>query len=425
MMLNYLVWLIVLTLPFQLALNAGSGVDLLFVRVLIPVVFLIWLIRGLGRKNITIPYCVMTALILLFTFLTALSLFFAIKPELGIRKMFYYISVIPIFFIGADIFREKITRETGLKILILSGLLGALVGIAQFVSQFIFGLGPVLGFFRKLAPFFLGQSFSELVAQSSSWLVNISGRTTLRAFGLFPDPHVYSFFESLIFFVALGYFIGAKKGQEKVFSAVALVCMASTVSLSFSRGAYLGVVVGMVFFVALLLFKKGWLAKSLLISGVLLIIILTTSRTAIFTRLSSSFNLREGSNSERIKNWEQALKITRDYPLTGVGLGNYAALINPGAGGRSSIYAHNSYLDIAAETGVVNALIFTLIILFTIIRQIKFGSPVNLGIAAALVYFLAHSFFDTALFSPQVLSVLLIILALGLYSFGEKQKQSA
>ena len=38
----------------------------------------------------------------------------------------------------------------------------------------------------------------------------------------------------------------------------------------------------------------------------------------------------------------------------------------------------------------------------------------NLGLAAGLVAFFVHSIFDTALYSPQVLTMFLIIIALGL-----------
>jgi undecaprenyl pyrophosphate phosphatase UppP len=39
---------------------------------------------------------------------------------------------------------------------------------------------------------------------------------------------------------------------------------------------------------------------------------------------------------------------------------------------------------------------------------------ISLGVAAGLIAFLIHSIFDTALYSPQVLTLLLIIIALGL-----------
>jgi putative inorganic carbon (hco3(-)) transporter len=130
--------------------------------------------------------------------------------------------------------------------------------------------------------------------------------------------------------------------------------------------------------------------------------------------LASSFNMKEGSNVERYKNWTQAVEMIRDYPLGGVGLGNYAHTVDPTAADRSSIYAHSLLLDIAAETGILNTIIFLFLIIISIWRNVQSNNMLNLGLAAGLVAFLVHSIFDAALYSPQVLTMLLIIIALGM-----------
>ena len=76
------------------------------------------------------------------------------------------------------------------------------------------------------------------------------------------------------------------------------------------------------------------------------VLIFIFNSNIITQRLVSSFNLKEGSNVERYKNWVQAADMIRDYPLGGVGLGNYARAVDPTAENRSSIYAHNLFLDI-------------------------------------------------------------------------------
>jgi O-antigen ligase len=126
--------------------------------------------------------------------------------------------------------------------------------------------------------------------------------------------------------------------------------------------------------------------------------------------------VREGSNAERLKNWAQAVEIIRDHPLAGVGLGNYSRLIDATVPDRSSIYAHNLFLDIAAETGILNAAVFLFLILGAVWRNIKSQERLGLGLAAGLIGFLVHSVFDTALYSPQVLTIFLVIIALGLRS---------
>ncbi|HLM83824.1 MAG TPA: O-antigen ligase family protein, partial [Candidatus Bathyarchaeia archaeon] len=148
--------------------------------------------------------------------------------------------------------------------------------------------------------------------------------------------------------------------------------------------------------------------------GMIFVVIFAFNSNVIIQRFASSFNPKEGSNAERYRNWVQAVDIIRDNPLGGVGLGNYARAIDPTAPDRSSIYAHDLFLDIAAETGILSAVIFLLLILVSVWRNMKNGSMLNLGVAAELIGFSVHSVFDTALYSPQVLTLFLIIIAFGL-----------
>jgi len=156
------------------------------------------------------------------------------------------------------------------------------------------------------------------------------------------------------------------------------------------------------------------LGKALVAIVAIFVLIFVFNSNIITQRLATSFNLKEGSNAERYKNWTQATGMIQDYPLGGVGLGNYAKTVDPTAADRSSIYAHNLFLDIAAETGILNAIIFLLLIFVSVWRNIRNNNMISLGVAAGLIAFLIHSIFDTALYSPQVLTLLLIIIALGL-----------
>ena len=56
----------------------------------------------------------------------------------------------------------------------------------------------------------------------------------------------------------------------------------------------------------------------------------------------------------RLDYWSQALALWRTAPVFGVGLGNYPDFVEPGAAGReSSLYAHQGYLAMLAEGGIV------------------------------------------------------------------------
>ena len=421
-MLKYFLIIIILLLPLQFALNIGENVDLVTTRILALVLFSLWLAQGLARKKLWIPNKAEMWLVIVFLFLSSLSLYLGCDARIGLRKLLYFFTIAPIFFVVADISQAQKWREKAMAAIVFSGLLAAVVGLFQFVFSFLFGVGKSIRIWESLAPYFLGNSFGKIVAANSSWLVNIGGETQMRAFGFFPDPHNFAFFVSLCLFAGLGYLFSRDKTASKIWIGAASFLMIAAIGLSFSRGAYLGLIAGCIFFVVIFLKRSGVFGKALVIAGVFFVIIFIFNSNIISQRLGSSFDLKEGSNVERYKNWVQAADMIQNYPWGGVGLGNYARTVDPRLGGadRSSIYAHNLFLDIAAETGILNAIAFLFLIFFSIWRNIKNDNIISLGLAAGLVAFFVHSIFDTALYSPQVLTMFFIIIALGLH--GLKQQ---
>lgn len=421
-MISYLFVFLIIFLPLQFALNIGENFDLVATRLLVPVIFLLWFVKSLARKKIWIPNKAEMWLVISFLFLSALSLFVGWKADAGIRKLLYFLTIFPVFFVAADVFCEGKWQKIGIRAIILSGALASCIALAQFLLPFVIGLEKSIKIWESMAPYILGNSFGKIVAANSSWLVNIGGMTKMRAFGLFPDPHNFAFFVNICLFIGIGYLFSQKKTWPAIWIGAAVVLMVAAVGLSFSRGAYLGLLAGGIFFALIFLKRSGMLGKAFVASVAIFVLILMLNSNIITQRLASSFNLKEGSNAERYKNWMQAAEIIQDNPLGGVGLGNYARAIESTAEDRSSIYAHNLFLDIAAETGILNALVVLFLILASIWRNIKSNSMINLGLAAALAGFLVHSVFDTALYSPQVLVMLLTIIALGLFPINLREK---
>jgi len=413
-MLKYFLIIIILLLPLQFALNVGENIDLVTTRILVPVLFLLWLTKSLARKKMWIPNKAEMWLVISFIFLATLSLYLGRDASAGFRKLLYFLTIIPVFFVAAEMLREEIWRRRTIAAIIFSGAIAAAVGLFQFLFSFFTGVGKSVKIWESLAPYFLGNSFGKIVAANSSWLVNVGGETRLRAFGFFPDPHNFAFFVNLCLFAGLGYLFSRGKITSKIWIGAAVVLMILAIGISFSRGAYLGLLAGGLFFAGVFLKRSGVLGKAIVAAAAIFVLIFIFNSNIITQRLVSSFNLKEGSNAERYKNWVQAADMIRDYPLGGVGLGNYARTVDSMAENRSSIYAHNLFLDIAAETGILNAIVFLCLVLFSVWRCIRNGSMLNLGLAAGLVAFSVHSIFDTALYSPQVLTMFLIIVALGM-----------
>ena len=409
-------------LPFQIALNPSEGIDLASVRVLVLLAFLVWLAEGLRNKKLIIKKNIQTGLVASFLFLNLLSAVVAKNSDWSARKLLFLFSIFPLYFVTVAVInnKERIIRLG--KALVFSGAAVAFFGLVQFFSQFIFGLERVYKFWASyvIVPF-LGKTFSQAVLQNPSWLVNISGKTYLRATATFPDPHMLSFFLGLIIPIALALLLMEKR---KFFYGLLLAALLICDALTFSRGGYLGLFAGSLA-TGIFYWNKIQKNHKILLGGlaaVFLLVLLIPN--PVSKRYLSSFNLKEGSNKGRIETWRQAVGVVANHPITGVGIGNYPLEIKPTASYREPIYAHNTYLDIAAETGALNALVWIGLLISATVAFLKKSKEDILfsSLAISLVIFSAHSLVETAIYSPVVLSALLIILS---FSNIKSEKENA
>lgn len=414
--------LLVFYLPFQLALNISSDIDLASGRVLIPALFLFWLtIAALSKKRIFISSFQGFGLII-FLVLAGLSLLGAAEPAWGWRKLLFFLSLFPIYFMAVSFVTRKDNLKKLLDLFILVAAISAALGLIQFLAQFFIGGTALTSFYsEKIGPLFWGQSFAKLVVENQSWFVNIGGQTLARSFGLFPDPHMLAFFLGLILPLAVALFLLNKKSNLKLFAICVLIFV--VLLLTFSRGGYFGLFASLavIFLLAWRFLTKQ--KKFLVLAGITLaIIFLLVLGQPVISRFVSSFLLNEGSSLSRLEIWRQSFNVFLAHPVLGVGLGNYAKEVDPLASYRSPITSHNFYLDLAAETGFFGLLVWFILIFgsfWLVWRSLKktetgdsFLPAVKIGLAGSLVYFFVHSFFETAIFNPTVLPFLLIILAL-------------
>ena len=129
---------------------------------------------------------------------------------------------------------------------------------------------------------------------------------------------------------------------------------------------------------------------------------------------------------ERVAHWAAALRMWESSPWLGVGPGSYAAaypsfrlpLWEEALG-----HAHNIYLNVLAETGVIGLLSFAAVWLSVVIwlaRVLRgpavaaapWAHALALGVLGMLVYLAAHSFFDDLFVQGIYLQVALWLAAL-------------
>lgn len=144
----------------------------------------------------------------------------------------------------------------------------------------------------------------------------------------------------------------------------------------------------------------------------------------ITERLSLGIRLADDSTRQRVSLWEDTLRMIFDHPLLGVGAGNFQ-FNEPKYASRESLEikrrfeqpagqdlmafnAHNEYLEIWAETGLIGlaafgAFLFLLLraLAGAVLRYIRSnGDPLIIGFAAAVGATLVHSAFDSNLQQP-------------------------
>jgi O-antigen ligase len=183
------------------------------------------------------------------------------------------------------------------------------------------------------------------------------------------DPNDTAYVLLALFPLCL-YFVQFKEGLLKKLVAVAAICgSVSTIFLTGSRGGILAF--GAVLLI-LLLTRMGGVGKG---SKMLFTLVLASTwflvqdkinvdRYLSVSDLTTDYNVTgEGG---RIKLWEEAIELTLTRPITGVGVNCYPsaayyARLNAGETYQTWHAVHNSFLQIAAELGLVGFTIFLLI----------------------------------------------------------------
>lgn len=130
----------------------------------------------------------------------------------------------------------------------------------------------------------------------------------------------------------------------------------------------------------------------------------------------------------RVRWWKGALDMIKDYPFSGVGLGNFGAIFPKyKTTGLNSLYAHNYFLQICSETGVFGllslfGLLFSIFSLYrkyllSLEQQERFIAMGTVSMCGAL---LLHNFIDYSLHIPAIAILFWVLVGLSISSFPKK-----
>lgn len=377
-----------------------------------------WFLQAVRRHHIDIPRSPFNLPLFLFLGAVALSLVNALSLGFALKETIKWAQMILMMWLVLDLSgrrRWMVVIGAGLS----AAALEAAIGVWQFGLR---GDGP------------------------EHFLI-LDGRF-YRAYGTFEQPNPYGGFLGLLLPIAIGLTLIALEGWIKPvwdafqdqrpinlrramqsgmthhlaklvgFGALAGLIFAALM-MSWSRGAWLGfgaAAIAIVFVWP----RKWWLGAGLVIGGGLagllalqagLVPASIAARLTDFTAFLGTFDVRgvdiNDSNYaviERLAHWQAAREMARFNPWLGVGFGNYEPvypgyrLLNWAA---PLGHAHNYYLNLLAEVGIIGLLAYTVLWVSVIVQTWRatrqtsgWARGISIGLMGTWVHLSVHHLVD-------------------------------
>jgi putative inorganic carbon (HCO3(-)) transporter len=165
-------------------------------------------------------------------------------------------------------------------------------------------------------------------------------------------------FEAMVASFLLGTFSFAKKIYGKIGILLLVATCCYCILFSFSRGAYLGVIVGLV---TVGLLRSRWMlavAAVIVLGWQLLLPVAVQQRITMTTEDAEEGQQFDSSSQQRIELWEDAMNLFKRNPITGTGFETYSHM------GRVGNFrdTHNYYVKVLAEMGIIGLALYLLLL---------------------------------------------------------------
>ena len=377
-------------------------------RIASGLIFLKWLTHSYPQARLSLAEVIhtqgstlrkkylLTFLFTIFLLFSILSLLAAEDLFAGIKRIIYLVNLSLVPLIVYDLIKKNPTLASKLlKNVLISGIIVAAVGLAQLVSAYLVPLDAFLDFWGNMVQLgFYGYQWASLALEGNTWFAYFGDQLSLRIFSTFPDSHsfpVYLLMTIPALLALLGNGVSAWKPRFQVNWVILLVVFYLLAILSGTRGIWLAILGPLLAWLFLFNFlkKEGrTLEKNLLKKLGLLFLPFFLLFAAAFPimgsnqfwvekennqilakRIRSILDLNETSNSGRVEIWKKTAASIIKHPLLGVGIGNFPVVLAQHTDlAKAGSSAHNLYLNIAAEIGLIG-LLATLGILWIILKR--------------------------------------------------------
>jgi cytochrome c-type biogenesis protein CcmH/NrfG len=284
-------------------------------------------------------------------FALALTVAFSLTAWLGGMGISLSPTLFPLLAVIAVgiLFRRSLSRATGEDInthaLILYLMLGVVILVSLYgIYQHYWGLEQT----RRMVQIHKTGQFSANF---------LSRLDTNKVFSTFVFPPALAGYLILLLPLALALFISLRGGWRKLFPGLTLILGGLGLFFTYSKGGWVGFLLSLALLVFIILGRKHrflFFVSFFILIGLFLVL--------IFSGILPSVKFRGfvGSLQVRIDYWRAGLGMLRDYLPFGSGLGTFGTLYAKYqlAGAGETQMAHNNYLQVWIETGILGIISF-------------------------------------------------------------------
>ncbi len=346
-------------------------------------------------KSVADPYLVLILLSLI------LSVIFGSNFHEGTRGLHKWLRSFFVFWASYDLFRDKKYEKRMIRLFVIIFLIATLDGLVQY----FFGKDLIRGY-----PI----GYADTVTRVTS---------SFGYFGMFAS--------FLVMITPIGAAYAAaqkKKSAQTVYFLSIFLLSAINLYLTRTRGAWITATLVMILF---LIAQRKWRLIFFLGAGVIAMPLLLPRDILLHTPQSGGIDKTIG---HRVILWQQAVNILKAKPLTGCGLNTYVQNIQKynfeSDREVQKYYAHNGYLQHAAETGILGISVFLLFLgryLTVAFRSLFRKNQSNpFGISNMLILsvcgFLFYMLFDTIFHNLQPFTLFWLLMGWSLSHLDQKTR---
>ena len=317
----------------------------------------------------------------IFFVVLAAQVFFSRSPAVSLNYVTHFLEGMALVAVLAG---SGVSFVGSAAALWLGGVGQGALAIYQFLTQNVF------------ASKWLGMA-GHSARQLGAGVVEFGDQRWLRAYGSFGWPNSLGIYLAVLFVLGLVLYFHVKKLEHKALLSAGQLFIVAGLFFSFSRGAWLAVLAGVIVLGAVLLHQHRIhlypLLKQLSVGLVFVVLLMAVFYPVALARFHSGNRLEVRSISERVGQYGDAMSfIGASSPLFGVGPGAYTYALHkkyPTLPAWQYQPIHNIYLLALAEWGVAGVIM--LIFLFgylgeKIMTKSLWLAPVLAAVAVAGIF---------------------------------------